>query len=84
MTKLDILKYIAEEIRNKYGEEPGIFHELGQIVVEGVSKPNAPIIPEEVTDILLKAAKKFNLKTGDLVFSTNNGNILISFSKNNH
>lgn len=76
----EILLEIAHKFEDKYGVKPGIFHKKGQVLFERIGSSVGPIIPDEVGAILKQVGEKFNLRTGDLAFTTNNGNLLITLT----
>ena len=82
MNKEEILKELAHKLEDKYGAPSGIFHELGFVLIKDASEPNAPIIPDDIAEIIHEIAEKYNLNTGDIAFSVNNGDILVGFPSN--
>lgn len=77
-----VLQDIAEELRNKYGKEPGIFHEQQKVILENAAELDAPIIKEEVEEIVLREIQKFSLNENELAYTIIGGNIIIAFANN--
>jgi len=82
MNKEEILLEVKRRLEEKYGVEGGVFPEQGKVIVENVSKPNSPIHPEDVENIIKRVSEKFDLRSGDLAYSADNGNIIVSFPSN--
>ena len=79
---LQVLSVIGEKLRNKFGIEPGIFHE-GYIILEKVGTPTAPIIPEEISQLIQQALKErkipYNFTEWPIVVNSKNGNLVIRY-----
>ncbi len=80
MNKEEVLLELAHRLEEKYGVRPGIFHREGYIRIEDVSRPDGPIIPDDIELIIKEVAQKFNLKFTDLAFSIQFGNIQVGFA----
>lgn len=74
------LKLLLEE---KYRKEAWIALQQGQVILENVSEPNAPIIPEEVDTIVKRVMEEFRIQPTNLAYNiTSNGTILVGYSSN--
>lgn len=83
MDKEKILLRIKHLLEEKYGKEPWIALQQGQVILENASEPNAPIIPEEVSAMVKKVMEEFKIPSTNLAYSIfNNGTILVGFSSN--
>lgn len=81
MDRNEILLELSHKLEDHYGVQPGIFHELGSVLVEDASQPDNPINPQDIEAIIQEVANQFHLRTGDLAYSVNGGNILVGFSR---
>ncbi len=76
--KTKIILEVAHKIEDKYGAKAGMFPEQGRIIFEGIASPSEPIIPEEMNAILNQVGREFDLRTGDLAYTINNRNLVIT------
>lgn len=78
---IDLKEFLIKQLKSQY--EGGFKFENNCIVIKNASKPNAPIHPEDIMNILKQAARKFKLGQYDLAYSINeDGFILVSKSLN--
>lgn len=82
MDKEAILRELAHKLEKKYRVQPCMFPEQCNVVLENASEPARPIHPEDVRAIIKQIAEVFSLKTGDLAYSINNGNIIVGLPSN--
>lgn len=82
MNKIKILLEIKHRLADKYGVEGELYHEDEKLVVNDVGTPNAPLILEEVGEIIKEVASKFGVEDSSIAYSTNRGNIVVGFSSN--
>lgn len=77
--KRNPLNYLQQALTNKYKTEVVINGDL--VIVKNASRPNAPIIPEEVTKIIIDTARLFDLRTGELAYTTHGRDLVIQYNK---
>lgn len=77
----EVLLELSHKLEAKYGVQPGIFHELGYVLVKDAGEPNNPIHPEDIETIIREVASKFNLKFPEIAYSVNNGDILVGLAR---
>lgn len=51
---------IAAGLRDKYGKEPKIFYGEEKVMLEKANRHNAPVIPEEVDEIINNMSENIN------------------------
>lgn len=79
MDREEVLLELAHRLEDKYGVKPGIFHEVGCVLLKDAAEQANPIHPEEIDSILREVANKFKLRTTELAYSVSNGDILVGF-----
>lgn len=65
----DLKDFLIKELKSRYDCEVG--YENNCIVAKSASKLDAPIHPEDIVNILKRAAQKFKLGKHDLAYSIN-------------
>ena len=68
-------------LEDKYDKEPRIDLQRKRVMLESPSRPDTPVHPDEVNEIVIKVMQKFNLAQGSMASSVlSNGSIIISLS----
>ena len=80
----EILLQIKHKLEDKFGEEVEVYEEKGFIVREA-SKPNAPVIPEEIGILIREAVGDldYNYTDWPIMINPKNGNLVIRYTPTN-
>ena len=77
MDKEEVLLRVKHLLEKKYGAEAGIFIQQGQVLLKRASRPDAPIIPEELEAIVQQVREEFNLPPLILIGSIYHGDTIL-------
>lgn len=70
-----IKKLLKKELGQKYGTN--IVEDHNVMVVKDASKPNAPIIPEEVDKLINNVGTVIHLRTGQVAYTVYNKDLIV-------
>ena len=73
----NLMNLLIKKLSEKYGNKIEI--KVDQIKVKNVNKPYAPIIKEEVNNVLSQIGGLFHLRTGKLAWKHNNTDLIAQF-----